>query len=89
MAFAQYDSGAKIEEVQDLDVIYDMKDQLDAQGIYDHSHVNRFRVARFRRQPPSNADSETEHKAMYAANQEPTTIANRSPKPPPRDHPEC
>ncbi|APX12401.1 type I restriction endonuclease subunit R [Tateyamaria omphalii] len=75
-AFAQYDSGAKIEEVQNLDVIYDMKDQLDAQGIYDDGHVNRFRIARYQTAAAFNAEGETEHKAMYAATQEPTDAYN-------------
>lgn len=75
-AFAQYDSGAKIEQVQDLNVIYDMKDKLDAQGIYVDTHVSRFRVARYETAAAFNANGDTEHKAMFAATQEPTDTYN-------------
>lgn len=75
-AFSQYDSGAKIEQVQDPNVIYDMKDMLDEQGIYDDSHVNQFRIARYRFAAVLNAGGETEHRAMFAATQEPTDTYN-------------
>ncbi|EEX15914.1 type III restriction protein res subunit [Citreicella sp. SE45] len=75
-AFRQYDSGAKIEQVQDLDVIYDMKDQLDEQGIYDHSHVEAFSIARYQTAAAFAAKSDTEHRAMYAATQAPTDTYN-------------
>lgn len=47
-AFAQYDRGARIEEVQDLNVIYDLKEFLDDRGIYDGTHILDFQRARFR-----------------------------------------
>jgi len=75
-AFAQYDSGAKIEQVQDLNVIYDMKDKLDSEGIYDDSRVHQFRIARYQTAAAFNADGDTEHKAMFAATQEPTDTYN-------------
>jgi len=75
-AFAQYDSGAKIEQVQDLNVIYDMKDKLDEQGIYDDTHVNRFRIARHQTAAAFKVKGDTEHKAMFAATQEPTNAYN-------------
>lgn len=75
-AFAKYDSGAKIEQVQDLNVIYDMKDKLDEQGIYHDTHVSRFRVARYDTAAAFNTDGDTEHKAMFAATQEPTDTFN-------------
>ena len=75
-AFRQYDSGAKIEQVQDLDVIYDMKDQLDEQGIYDLSHVEAFSIARYQTAAAFAAKSDTEHRAMYAATQGPTDTYN-------------
>ncbi|MBO9431648.1 DEAD/DEAH box helicase family protein [Sulfitobacter sp. R18_1] len=75
-AFAQYDSGAKIEQVQDLNVIYDMKDKLDEQGVYDDTHVNQFRIARHQTAAAFKAKGDTEHKAMFAATQEPTDAYN-------------
>lgn len=75
-AFAKYDSGARIEQVQDLNVIYDMKDKLDEQGIYDDTHVRRFRAARYDTAAAFNTDGDTEHKAMFAATQESTDTFN-------------
>jgi len=45
-AFAQYDDGAKLEEVQDLDVVYELKQQLDAQGIYNLHDLDVYKKAR-------------------------------------------
>lgn len=75
-AFAQYDSGARIEEVQDLDVIYDIKDKMDKQGLYDDSHIEAFKIARYRTAAAFSANGDTEHKAMFAATQEPTDSFN-------------
>lgn len=78
-AFAQYDRGARIEEVQDLNVIYDLKGFLDDQGLYNDTHVFDFQRARFRTAAAaiSGADDEAAHKAMFAATQEPTDAYNR------------
>lgn len=71
-AFAQYDRGAKIEQVQDLNVIYEIKDRLDAEGIYDDGHILYFMTARYRTAAAFNTGDHTEHNAMFAATQEPT-----------------
>ncbi|NHQ74576.1 type I restriction endonuclease subunit R [Roseovarius gahaiensis] len=78
-AFARYDRGARIEEVQDLNVIYDLKEFLDDQGVYDETHVRDFQSARFRTATAAatGKDDEAAHKAMYAATQEPTDAYNR------------
>jgi type I restriction enzyme R subunit len=34
-AFAMYDDGAQIDDVQDLNVVYEIKEQLDGQGLYE------------------------------------------------------
>ncbi|MGC1496301.1 MAG: DEAD/DEAH box helicase family protein [Sulfitobacter sp.] len=75
-AFAQYDAGAKIEQVQDLNVIYDMKDMLDAQGVYDDADVNRYRIARHHTAAAFDAKDDTVHRAMFAATQSPTDYYN-------------
>lgn len=75
-AFKQYDAGAKIEQVQDLNVIYDMKEHLDAEGIYDESHIEPFKKARHQTAHAIARDDATEHKAMFAATQEPTDTFN-------------
>lgn len=78
-AFVQYDRGARTEEVQDLNVIYDMKEFLDDQGLYHDTHVQDFQRARFRTAAAaaSGTDDEAAHKAMFAATQEPTDSYNR------------
>lgn len=77
-AFAQYVLGAKIEEVQDLNVIYDLKTFLDDQGLYDEAHILDFQRARFRTATAgaTGADDEVAQKAMFAATQEPTDVYN-------------
>lgn len=75
-AFAKYDSGAKIEKVQDLNVVYDIKDRLDAQDIYTGAQINAFRDARFMTAAAFDAKGDSEHKAMYAATQDATDSFN-------------
>lgn len=76
-AFARYDTGAQIEEVQDLNVVYEMKDQLDEAGIYDASHLEAFKTARFKTAEGFAGSKEPEHKALYASTQGPTDTFNR------------
>ena len=76
-AFARYDAGAQIEEVQDLNVIYDMKAQLDREGIYADEHVETFRRARFGAPAAGTSPADPVHRAMFAATEEPTATFNR------------
>jgi len=76
-AFARYDTGAQIEEVQDLNVVYEIKDRLDEAGIYDASHLEAFKIARFKTAEGFTGSKEPEHKAIYAATQGPTNTFNR------------
>lgn len=48
LAFAKYDSGAQIIDVQDLNVVYEIKAPLDKAGIYDEKDLDAFREARFK-----------------------------------------
>lgn len=43
-AFKKYDSGAVMEKAQNLDIIYDIKRELDAAGIYDNSEFLSFKA---------------------------------------------
>lgn len=74
-AFAQYDDGAKLEEVQDLDVVYDLKRQLDAQGIYNLHDLEVYKKARAKSVLKGQADDSI-HKVLYAATQRPTDVFN-------------
>jgi type I restriction enzyme R subunit len=76
-AFAMYDSGARIETVQDLDVIYDMKETLDEFGIYTDAHIEAFKAARYQTARDFAGAGDPEHKAMFAATAEPTEAYNR------------
>ncbi len=75
-AFAKYDAGAKIDSVQNLSVIYTIKDRLDEAGIYDDSNIGAFREARFKSIESIAGAKEPQHKALYAATQKPTDIFN-------------
>lgn len=75
-AFALYDAGAQIENVQDLNVVYEIKDRLDQTGIYDFSHLEAFKYARFKALKDFKRTGDSQHKQLYAATQEPTDIYN-------------
>lgn len=74
-AFKQYDDGADLESVQDVDVIYDMKDILDAADIYVHADLEAFKQARGKAVLGKQTD-ESLHKKLYGATQRPTDIFN-------------
>ncbi len=76
-AFARYDAGAQIEEVQDLNVIYDMQRGLDRESIYSTHDIDAFRKARFQTAQRLATSRDPEHKAMFAATQAPTDEFNR------------
>ena len=74
-AFAQYDDGAKLEEVQDMDVVYELKQQLDAQAIYNLHDLDVYQKARAKSVLKGQADDSI-HKVLYAATQRPTDVFN-------------
>ena len=74
-AFKQYDDGAELESIQDVNVIYDMKDILDAVGIYIHADLEAFKQARGKAVLGKESD-ESLHKKLYSATQRPTDIFN-------------
>lgn len=75
-AFAIYDSSAKIEDVQDLNVIYEIRDRLNDIGIFEPSHLEAFKRARFKTASDIAASKEPQHKELFAATQEPTDTYN-------------
>ncbi len=74
-AFKDYDDGAEIEEVQDVNVVYDMKAILDDASIYNSADLETFKNARGKlligKELPDNI-----HKKLYAATQRPTDVFN-------------
>jgi type I restriction enzyme, R subunit len=75
-AFAQYDDGAQIDEVQDLNVIYEMRDRLEEAGIFHGTHLEAFKHARFKTAQAIAANQDAKHKEIFAATQEPTDTYN-------------
>jgi type I restriction enzyme R subunit len=77
-AFAKYDAGAQITEVQDLNVVYKRQAELDKADIYTTMHLEAFKVARFKTakdlQDPDTRSQQ--HRQLYAATQIPTDIFN-------------
>jgi type I restriction enzyme R subunit len=76
-AFDMYDSGARIETVQDLNVIYDLKEKLDDFGLYSDAHIEAFKRARFQTARDFAGAGDPQHKAMFAATAEPTESYNQ------------
>lgn len=74
-AFKMYDDGAEIESVQDINVVYDMKDILDDAGIYLHDDLEAFKKARGIAVLGKETDDSL-HKKLYSATQRPTDVFN-------------
>lgn len=75
-AFASYDAGAKIEKVQDLNVIYEIKDRLDEAGVYNNAHLEAFKLARYKTAQDFTGNKSPQHKELFAATQDPTDHYN-------------
>lgn len=76
-AFAKYDAGALIDDVQDLNVVYEIKEQLDGQGLYEDEDLEAFKEARFKTIRDITNAQEPQHKALYAATERPTRLFNQ------------
>lgn len=76
-AFAKYDKGAVVEEVQDPNVVYEIKESLDKSEFYEPGDLEAFKQARFRSIRDITAAQEPQHKALYAATERPTRLFNQ------------
>lgn len=76
-AFAMYDDGAQIDDMQDLNVVYEIKEALDAQGLYEAEDLAAFKDARFKTIRDITQAQEPQHKALYAATERPTRLFNQ------------
>ena len=76
-AFAMYDDGAQIDDIQDLNVVYEIKEALDAQGLYEADDLAAFKEARFKTIRDITQAQEPQHKALYAATERPTRLFNQ------------
>lgn len=75
-AFAKYDAGAKIEDVQNPNVIYDLQSNLDKALIYTEDEIKAYTVVRFKSAQAYAAGEQSQHKALYAATTTPTMRFN-------------
>ncbi len=75
-AFAMYDDGALIEDIQDLDVVYEIKHELDAHELYGDADLEAFKQARFKTLRDMAKAHAPQHKALYAATERSTRLYN-------------
>jgi type I restriction enzyme, R subunit len=75
-AFAKYDDGAKIENVQNPNVVYDLQADLDKVGVYTNQEVQDYAIVRFRSAAAYAAGEQAQHKDLYGATSAPTQRFN-------------
>lgn len=75
-AFAMYDSGARIQDVQNPNVVYDLQADLDKVGIYTPDEVEAYTAVRFKSAAAYAAGEHAQHKELYAATSSPTQRFN-------------
>lgn len=76
-AFSVYNDGAQIEEAQDVNVVYEIKESLDLHRIFGDDDLERFKLARFKTIRDITQAQEPQHKALYAATDRPTRLFNK------------
>lgn len=75
-AFVMYDGGARIQDVQNPNVIYDLQADLDKAGIYTPEEVEAYTSVRFKSAAAYAAGEHALHKELYAATSAPTQRFN-------------
>jgi len=75
-AFAKYDAGARIQEVQNPNVVYDLQSELDKRGIYVREDVETYTAVRYKSAAAYAAGDQAQHKELYAATSRPTERFN-------------
>lgn len=75
-AFAKYDNGARIVDVQNPNVIYDLQANLDKAGIYTQDELDAYSTVRFKSAAAYAAGEQALHKELYAATSAPTERFN-------------
>ena len=76
-AFAMYDNDAQIDDIQDVNVVYELKELLDAQGLYEAQDLEDFKEARFKTIRDITQSKNLQHQALYAATERPTRVFNQ------------
>ncbi|EFL91095.1 type III restriction protein res subunit [Candidatus Regiella insecticola LSR1] len=75
-AFSLYDDGAHIDDVQDLNVVYQIKERLDEHGLYGEKDLAIFKEARFKTIRDITQAQTPQHKALYTATEGATRLYN-------------
>lgn len=75
-AFAMYDGGARIQDVQNPNVVYDLQADLDKAGIYTPDEIDAYTEVRFKSAVAYAAGEHAQHKELYAATSAPTQRFN-------------
>jgi type I restriction enzyme R subunit len=75
-AFACYDAGARIQDVQNPNVVYDLQSDLDKAGIYVREEVEAYTTVRFKSAAAYAAGEQAQHRELYAATSTPTERFN-------------
>lgn len=75
-AFAKYDAGAKIQDIQNPNVVYDLQSELDKSGIYSKEDLENYTAVRYKSAKAYAAGEQTLHKELYAATSGPAQRFN-------------
>jgi type I restriction enzyme R subunit len=79
-AFAAFDKGALIEDIQDFNVIYEIKQFLDDAHLYNDADLEKFKKVRFKNVRNIIKAQEPEHKHLYDAIENPVRVFNNKQK---------
>lgn len=64
-AFKKYDTGAKMEKAQRLDIIYEIKDALDEANVYTYDEFDSYKTVKYKSIVAVEADKDTYRKKLY------------------------
>ena len=65
LAFQKYDKGAELEHAQDLNIIYGIKNELDAADIYEQSDFEEYKVARYKAIAALDSEKDSYRQKLY------------------------
>ena len=65
-AFRKYDSGAKIEDIQDTNVVYELQTAIEGSGLFDQKDLNRFKEIRYAELYSLTDGKKITHADLYA-----------------------
>lgn len=75
-AFSLYDNGAHIDDVQDLNVVYEIKKRLDEHSLYSENDLAAFKEARFTAIRDIIRVQNIQHKKLYATTENASRLYN-------------